>query len=313
MVTVRTVTLNPAIDVFRDGDSVNEEPAGKGINVARHLYRLSLVDHTAARYDIKAYGFEGGENGEKLKALMDAKGVPYSFVNIDGDTRVTHVLSPHMGGKKHTQAPMVTMREYRELREMLYYETEGGDIVVFAGSVPLGLTETVYRDLIGDMKDKWRVNTYLDASQRGPLLEGLKAGPTCAKPNRQEFMMMSGPEEAENLERVAGHARRSLVGRYGMEFMLISLDRDGAIYASRRESIHVPAPEVKVENITGPGDALLSGFIHGRLSGMMDAEVLKLAVSLGSAHVCREGNTELDLALADRLSKGVEASHGRLF
>lgn len=289
--TVRTVTLNPAIDRYTNGASSQEEPGGKGINVAKHLYKLGMSS-------VVSYGFEGGENGRRLKDMMRKRGLRHSFVHIGGETRVTNVLSP--GGKSCTRSPSVSRKEYEELRQMLYYESAPGDTLVLAGSLPPGVAESAYYEMINDTKGR-DIEVFLDASQERPLRNGIRARPNGIKPNREEFKMLSGFYWANNVPSMANYCKQALVDMDGIGTVLLSLDESGGVLVDRSGALHSPAPrEVEVVCTTGPGDAFLAGYLYAKSRGYDTPECLMMAVGCGTAHVCKEGNTELDLGLADR-------------
>lgn len=88
---VLTMTMNPCIDrtvyfaQFRAGetnyvDSVIEEAAGKGINVAVGLAHLHVP--------VKALGFTYDENAKCLYEKLDAEGISHHFVQLPGRMRV---------------------------------------------------------------------------------------------------------------------------------------------------------------------------------------------------------------------------------
>src|SRR5579864_8933195 len=96
-----TLTLNPALDLAADADSVvpthkirmhheHADPGGGGINVARVLHALGG--------DTLAIIAAGGASGRVLEEMLDEAGVPRRSVLIQGRTRVSlNVLDVHSG------------------------------------------------------------------------------------------------------------------------------------------------------------------------------------------------------------------------
>ncbi len=89
---VRTLTLNPAIDVSSDTEKVAPErkvrtcneridPGGGGINVARVLQRLGT--------SVEAIYLAGGATGGSLDQLLERAGLKRRLVPIVDDTRTS--------------------------------------------------------------------------------------------------------------------------------------------------------------------------------------------------------------------------------
>ena len=105
---VRTLTLNPAIDVSSDTEKVEPErkvrtcneridPGGGGINVARVLHRLGT--------SVEAIYLAGGATGGSLDRLLERAGLERRLVPIADDTRTSLTVHERSTGREFRFVP----------------------------------------------------------------------------------------------------------------------------------------------------------------------------------------------------------------
>ena len=287
---ILTVTLNAAVDKtytvenFRI-DRVHRPtswrvvPGGKGINVAR-VYR-ELGDEATAT------GFAGGHNGEYILDGMNAEGLRSDFVRTAGESRVCiAILDP----TKRTQTelnevgPEISDEEVQRLK--LKYESlvQGMKYVILSGSIPPGVPDNIYRELI-DIARHYGVPCVLDTSGQ-PLVEGLQAKPLMAKPNVHELSAIGGRQLA-TIEETAEAAYE--LRNQGIDIMVVTLGRDGALAVTSDGLWRAKPPEIPFVSAVGSGDALVAAFVHVIGTGGAVPEALKLGAAAGAANAMTFG------------------------
>jgi len=286
---VATVTLNPAIDQtlsipdFAVGQ-VNRveweqaDPGGKGVNVAAFLAGFGIP--------VSVTGFLGSENAEIFRAFFKDKGIADRFVTVPGRTRA-NVKILDRPNKRITDINLPGLAFSGEHLAALRAAIDGlandHDWFVLSGSMPSGTPETVYADLVADLRSRGK-QVVLDAS--GPAFARSVAAlpaalPTVIKPNTDELEELAGrrlPDQASILSAVD-----ELIGR-GIGCVIVSMGAEGAIFAEGSRRVLVRPPAVIVRSTVGAGDAMVAGFIVGRLRGL-DLEGcarLATAFSLGA-------------------------------
>jgi sugar/nucleoside kinase (ribokinase family) len=86
------------------------------------------------------------------------------------------------------------------------------------------------------------------------------AGVVLFTPNRAELAALSGGPMSENTQASAGRLQER-----GVQNIWMRKGREGSEMFSRGQIIKLPAPDVKVSDTTGAGDAALAGWIHAWL------------------------------------------------
>ncbi|MGH3880327.1 MAG: 1-phosphofructokinase family hexose kinase, partial [Actinophytocola sp.] len=185
---ILTVTLNAALDVtyhvptLVPGGAHRVEPTGaraggKGVNVARVLYTLG--------HDPLVTGFAGGDTGREIRADLAAAGIREALVEPSAPARRTvTVVSTSDGAATafNEPGPRLSIEDWAWFAGRFHELAARADVVVLSGSLPPGLPDHAYAQLVGATATP----TILDASG-GPLLEGVAARPRVIKPNADEL------------------------------------------------------------------------------------------------------------------------------
>ena len=295
---ILTVTLNAALDVtyrvaeLRSGESnrvstVDTRAGGKGVNVARVLHHLGQ--------DTLVTGLAGGSTGTAILADLAGAGIPQALQDIDGAARRTVTVVSTQDGSATTfnePGPVVSPGEWADFIVRYRELADRADIVVLSGSLPAGLPEDAYAQLIG----RSRTVTILDTS--GPaLLGGLAGEPHVVKPNAGELAEVTGTDTPS-----AGAARlRDL----GARAVVASLGADGLLAVTESGSWHARGPETVHGNPTGAGDACVAALAAGLATGAAWPAVLADAVALSAAAVAHPLAGDVDQDTYRRLKPRV--------
>jgi 1-phosphofructokinase len=284
--TIVAVALNPALDRILQvpnleigshirGKLVSIQPAGKAVNVARLLGALGTPCILT--------GFVGEADRDRFKRSFDETPVRVEMFEGRGITRENITLvDPERGVETHVRDVgfPVAPEDLERLRKKLAILAGKGSYVLFAGSLPPGMTADDFAVLLEACAEK---GAYVAVDSSGPGLEALRGARNLwlVKPNRQELAEIAGREAVEEADiRATAESLRKRI-----EQVVVTLGPDGAYLFCRegawRAKPHIdPAAVVKT---VGSGDALLAGFVQGHVTGKGPAECLRLGVACGTA------------------------------
>ncbi len=302
---ILTVTLNAAIDrTYRiDGfalDVVNRPQeswivaGGKGINVARVVHRLGG--------NVVATGLLGGHNGEFIAAALADEGVRGEFVRVAGESRTCIAAVDHTRksqteineiGPTISEAELTAFNDrYCELLDELrpHY-------VTLSGSVPSGVPESVYRDMIGCARD-YGALCVLDSSS-DPLRQGVTAEPWMVKPNMAELEHLSGMS-AHTPHEVADLASETL--ELGVSVVVATMGSQGCVCVTNQDRFRVRSPDVPFVSAVGSGDAFLGAFLVATEQGASIRDACRRGVAAGADNACRYGAGFVEREEVDRLA-----------
>jgi 1-phosphofructokinase/tagatose 6-phosphate kinase len=310
-----TVTMNTALDRiltvpnFQRGQRHRASEkltlaGGKGIIVARALKRLGVP--------VVATGLVGGRNGRRILEELSEEAVLNDLVRIEDESRTsTAVIDPTSG--EYTEiiewGPLVHPEELEILREKIDYLARGAEMVVFAGSLPRGVDESFYAEMIRELS-RHGVPTVLD-TEGEPLRLGVEAEPDLATPNQLEAEGLAGQELSDEddfslaLDTITEMGARNVLVKH-----------DGGVFAHlRREKerghplrYRAVAPAVEVVSPVGAGSVLLAAFIAARLQKVPADEALRRAVAAGTASTLVVGSGQFEIREAGRLVHDVAVS-----
>ena len=285
-----TVTLNPAIDrtvtiphfstgVVNRVETVRSNPGGKGVNVA-----ASLAD---AGQCVAVTGFLGRENTASFEALFMEKGIADHFIRIAGQTRVgIKVVDPALGQTTDINFPGPTATPTNvETLEKQIAELDAGCFVL-AGSLPPGVDPAIYRHLVTALRARGR-RVVIDASGE-PLRHALAAKPHLIKPNNHEIGELLGTS-LHGVSDVVAAARRLIAD--GIETVVVSMGKDGAVFVTAREAVAARPPDVEVRSTVGAGDAMVAGIVAAQARKLTLTECARLATAFSVHALTRTADT----------------------
>lgn len=309
------VSANPAIDrrlrvsSLKVGEVIRASSAvsfagGKAAHVA-------MAAKALGEEQVVWIGFLGGATGDEVERQLIGLGIEVVPVRTRSTTRVndeiiddegviTEILEP---GGKIAEAELF---DFKSVCERLFNLSGPNFHAVFSGSLPPGVPNDLYADLIA-MAHVNGGRTILDTSGE-PLLLALSAGPDMIKPNREEA------EKAIGIT-IDGQETAALATRQfaelGANETIISLGAEGLVRSVRSDEIvSAKPPKVEVNSTVGCGDATVAGLVVAGIRGYKLAEKLRLAVACGAANCLADLPGQIKLADVERLKPLVEISRG---
>lgn len=284
-----TVTANPALDMTyglerlvpgraHRARSVHQRAGGKGVNVARVLRRLG--------HETRVVAAAGGATGALVRTDLDAAGLRHDLFEIAEESRRTVTLVSTEDGEAtliNEPGPTVSREEWAGLGEVVRRVSTSASAVVFAGSLPPGVADDGYAQLVAMVADG--VPTVLDTS--GPALRaGLAAGPDIVKPNAEELAELTS--YTDPVEGAA--ALREL----GARDVVVSLGRDGLLAVTDGGSWRARPSHPVSGNPTGAGDALVAALAVGLRDGSRWSDRLREAVAVSTSAVATPVAGDID-------------------
>ncbi|MCM1118023.1 MAG: 1-phosphofructokinase [bacterium] len=290
---IYTVTFNPAIDYVVHVEDmqvgcINRMTSekiycgGKGINVSLVLRQLGISS--------RALGFVAGFTGRAIEEELARSGVETDFVHLEkGYTRINVKVRSGQETDINGRGPEISKEEITQLYEKLD-RLRDGDMLVLAGSVPDGLSQDVYKDILARQSGK-KIKVVVDATGN-MLLNVLEYGPFLVKPNHHELGEMFG-KSLDGIDEIICHAQR--LKEMGAVNVLVSMAEKGAVLVNARgEVLRCGVCQGRVVNTVGAGDSMVAGFIAGSMDGDYEY-ALKLGSAAGGAAAFSDGLAERNM------------------
>ena len=306
--TVICVALHPAIDRVIEveaiaagehvkGKTTTRHPAGKAVNVARILGELG---HRAM-----LTGFVGEAEARWFEDFVAADGVNSQLFAVPGSTRENITLIDREGEREmHVRDVGFTVRDedLAKLGSKIALLAKPEVAMVFAGSLPLGVSEDQFLRLVRIAIER-EACVVVDAS--GPAANAAVREPLMlVKPNETELEAMVARPVTGEADRLA--ACRELTRT--VDYVLLSLGAEGAMLAGRRTALagRVALETARIRNTVGCGDALLAGLLAGMLEGAGNREALVRALAVATAAAVETATGEINTVRVDEFAAKVE-------
>lgn len=305
-----TVTLNAAIDKtlavpnFRIGRrhravEQTSMAGGKGVNVARALKTLGQP--------VIATGVAGGPTGTRIIEQLTEEAILNDFVRIREESRTSTAVVDDTTGEQteiNERGPDVSPAELELFRDKLLYLAKGAGVCVFAGSLPRGISETLYAELVAEL-GQMGVTTVLDAEGEAMRL-ATRAEPTLVTPNELEAEELVGHEFSDDDDRYRGlqemvdlGAREAVMTLPSGCLALVGDENDRRLY-------RVTLEPRETRSTVGSGDAFLAGYVAARYTGSPAEECLRFGVACGAESTQHFGAGVLDPREVERLMAEVD-------
>lgn len=293
---VITVTLSPSLDRTlithylavgyhnRTEESTRLDPAGQGVDIARALHSLVRRAHALVLIG-------DDPTGRSYQALLAAERFEHTVIRVHGRTPSNTIILD-TGNRHETQIleerEEISRDDLVEVAHRLKQLVQPGDLVVFAGPLPPGVSDDTYAWLV-DLAQEAGAKVGLVTSGEA-LREALPAGPELVAVSRlqmEAFFNYPVRTRAAVLE-----SARSLV-EMGARMVLVEIRRDGEAFLVNEEGCWHANLVLDEETGTTSGvwDAFVGGFLAGRMSEMSPPEALELAAATGTyagAHIGHE-------------------------
>lgn len=284
---IYTVTFNPSLDYivsvkdFRPGmtNRTSSElmlAGGKGINVSIVLGNLGIKS--------TALGFIAGFTGDEIVRRLHNGGINSEFIKInDGISRINIKLKSIDGTEINGQGPHIDSSHIEQLMNRLR-RLESGDVLVLAGSIPAGISDNIYKDIMDMLKDKG-VQIVVDATSR-LLTNVLEYNPFFIKPNQHELGDIFNAT-LNTQEEVIPYALE--LKKMGAVNVCVSMGGKGAILVADDGNVYkAKAPDGILKNSVGAGDSLVAGFLSGWIEKKDYEYAFRKGVATGSASAFSE-------------------------
>ncbi len=292
---IYTYTLNPSIDYYMTVDrqmmetEVNRTKheqykiGGKGLNVSSVLSKLKISS--------TAIALLGGFTGEYIQKNMGKSDyINLHTIPITGINRINVKIS--YAQKEiaiNAIGPVADLKTKEAVLNSLN-QIKKGDWVLICGSKIRGI-EDEFIVTMSDVVHKKKARLVIDMESL--TMEMIrKCRPYLIKPNFYEFKILINNHELE-LEEIDEYM--NLVLEQGVDKILVSLGKKGALLATKDTKYRIYQPSVHAVNSVGAGDSMLAAYI-GKLSlGFSEEESLTWAAGVACATVSTVGDTDLEM------------------
>lgn len=282
-----TLTLNPAIDMHCYAENfepfhenlahiTSSDAGGKGVNISRAL--------TVNGVENLALVVLGNENGKSFADSLKADGMDLIELYVDG--RIRENITLHTNNNPETRisfAGFVATDALIDAVEEKLSDIDSDTIITLTGSNPKGMSIERVMKMVENFQAKG-AKVIIDS--RSFSKENLFASkPWLIKPNEEEIGMYTDIVVTDFASAAKAAAQ---IRSQGIENVIISSSK-GAVLACAEGTFVAYAPDIKVVSTIGAGDSSIAGFIAAAKEGKSYAEMLKNAVSYGSAACTTEG------------------------
>lgn len=238
------------------------------------------ADVAALGADVTLVGVVGDDAAAaRLPALARALGVHLAAVPEAGrrtTIKTRHLARSHAGAQQvlrvdtETVAPLARDAEDAVLARLAAVLPGAAGILVSDYAKGL-LTPRVLERLVGHGR---RAGIPVVVDPKGDAFERYR-GATCITPNRSEARRAAGVDVVGS---AAEEAAERLLAATGVDFVLVTLDRDGMyLKVGSARGVHIPTSPREVFDVTGAGDMVLAVLAMGLASGATPLEAAALA------------------------------------
>ena len=275
---ILTVSMNAAVDISYKLDQltldtvnrvsdVTKTAGGKGLNVTRVLQQLGE--------DVAATGLLGGTLGQFIRG--EISGVQDCFMEIQGKTR-NCIAIIHEGQQTEIleNGPVITDEEAAAFLDKFSSHVETADLVTISGSLPDGLSDDFYKQLI-EIAHSYGKRVLLDT--KGELLKStLASKPFLIKPNVDELEQLLD-------EKMDGEATVVNVLESGyfqdIDWVVVTNGAKGAWVKAGETVYEATIPVIDAVNAVGSGDSVVAGFAAGMSRNFPEIELIKFGLAMG--------------------------------
>jgi len=282
---VLTVTINPLLErrylysnVFfgksnRNG-KVELTAGGKGINVSRQLNELNIEN--------LAFTFLGGTNGKILKDLLIEEKINFTSIRTESGTRDAALIFNESDKSLTTFFgcdTIISEKEVDEFKSKLEKIIQNSEIVVFAGSSPCAVSDSIFPFGI-EIANKYDKISVCD-TYGNHLKNCIKARPTILHNNISEVeksLDISLKTENEVLDYL------DYLYESGIKQSFITNGSNKTYSSSFDFKYEIENPSINSIDSTGSGDSFTAGIAYGLHKNLPYEESLVIASSLGVAN-----------------------------
>ena len=293
---VLCICLNPAIDKYvkENNTPITISYGGKAINTAVTLSVLGVPS--------TVLGFVGEQEYSQYDDMLSSRGITNRLIPSSPHTRTNLKIICNNGDitEKNERGFSPDKNSQLLLLDEVSRLTKTHDIALISGSLPPGIDSSYLLKIISRLTIPFVLDTYPT-----DIHDILKQKPLLIKPNRYELAKILG-ETYDNEEEISSHAKKLL--NYGVQNILISLDKTGAILINNQTCIYAKSPLLDTISTVGAGDSMIAGYIYSYLNGFDHTSTLINAVSAGSSHTLTEGTLPMQKSDYIRLKQEISVT-----
>lgn len=267
---------------------------GKGVNVCRSLRALGRTP--------RLVGLSPVEDG-RLEQLLAAEGTAFVPVPHRGQGRVAMIFLEEDGRVTvvNGRGPEPDAWDPAAFLPRVRAELAGAPAVACSGSLPPGLPETSYAEVVAAAHERG-IEAFVDAAP-AVLAATLPSGPDLVSPNVGEAEALLHGRTDEHVEESGDdlvdrclEASRELHAR-GARRAVVTAGSHGAALSTAGGTWWIGAARVPVANPIGAGDSFLAGTSAALVDGAGDVEAVRYGMAVAAAAVQHEQGGMLDPAL----------------
>ena len=163
-------------------------------------------------------------------------------------------------------------------------------MVAVCGSVPHSITPRMLSEMFS-LIERYHLPVLVDT--HGPALDvALTKRPHLVKFNREKIRRQLG-KYSLTIDEVTAYAKDLL--KLGVQNVLISLGKDGALLYNKDGILKADAPEVEVVSTIGCGDAMVASIAESLKHKRSAEEMLRHSVAISSANCLTTENAKIDM------------------
>jgi pseudouridine kinase len=253
---------------------------GVGRNIAENLARLG-----ERAVLLTAVGDDG--SGQRILNQAAECGIDVRHVLVDASYRTAAYLAvlDQAGNPVISVDDMAINRrlitpQFIDRRRGLFRDAQ---MVILDANLTPATLATIFR-----LAHKYKVPVCADPTTAtlARRLEPYLADLTLVVPNAAEAEVLCG---VQVIDRASALIAAQMLVTMGVQIAIVTLGSTGLVYATSRESGHVPAIECEIVDLTGAGDALTAAVIFGLLNDFDVDEAVRLGASAAALTLgCRE-------------------------
>ncbi|MDR8018744.1 1-phosphofructokinase family hexose kinase [Nesterenkonia aerolata] len=295
----KTVELPAALTpgAVQRATGATAEPGGKGVNISRALCAANSANLAV---------LPGDAGDPVLTGLTDAE-VTYRALPLGQPLRTNITITDPQGvtTKINEPGPQFDAEAAAALRALTVDCATGAAWAALAGSLPPGMPQDFYAQLIGELRRRLGAEAPKIAvdSSGTALAAAVTAAPELIKPNAEELLELAGTLSdetsgigADALEEDPVEVLRlvRMVQDHGVQTALVTLGAYGALLVPPKGSatpvLRATGPAVVARSTVGAGDASLAGYLLADASGAGAEEALRRASAQGRAAAALPGS-----------------------
>jgi fructose-1-phosphate kinase PfkB-like protein len=257
--------------------------------------------------DVRVAAILRGHAGRWLEEALQAEGIGGAFVWTHGENRSSLSVADRSAGdltEFYEHGPVAPEVAWVELVEAASGLFRPGDWLTISGSMPRGLHDGGYRDLLAEARAA-DMRVALDAEGE-PLRLALDAGPEIVKVNAAEASGLFGRSADGRDDAIAACAELRELAGGGGHAGIVTRGADGVMVAAPDGTSYEGALYERGRYPVGSGDAFLGGLVVGLERGDRWPDALRLALGAAAANAELPGAGALDAARADELAARAE-------